>query len=86
MLSNVKKDIKNILITGATGVVGGRILLEILTTTDADVYCLIRAENNQQALARLANFLFAYDQAKQSQNMIHRIIPILGDTTQKILG
>ncbi|PHM26610.1 thioester reductase domain-containing protein [Xenorhabdus budapestensis] len=86
MLNHTKKDTKNILVTGATGVMGGRVLLEVLTTTDASVYCLIRAENNSQALARLADFLFTYDQEKRSRDQLHRIIPVLGDITKTDLG
>ncbi|PHM58471.1 SDR family oxidoreductase [Xenorhabdus sp. KK7.4] len=86
MLNNTQKDIKNILVTGATGVMGGRVLLEILMTTDANVYCLTRAENNQQALMRLEDFLFTYDPEKRSRDSLHRIIPVLGDITENNLG
>lgn len=86
MFDHNKKDVSSILLTGATGVMGGRILLEILTTTDIEVYCLIRAENSQQAIERLKGILFAYDQEKQSENTHHRIIPVLGDVSKKRLG
>ncbi|MGJ0638604.1 thioester reductase domain-containing protein [Xenorhabdus bovienii] len=86
MLDHTKKDARNILLTGATGVMGGRILLEILNTTDANVYCLTREENQQQALSRLEEFLFVYDQEKQHQYATQRIIPIFGDVSKKRLG
>ncbi|MGJ0625845.1 thioester reductase domain-containing protein [Xenorhabdus bovienii] len=86
MLDHTKKDARNILLTGATGVMGGRILLEILNTTDANVYCLTREENQQQALSRLEEFLFVYDQEKQRQYATQRIIPIFGDVSKKRLG
>ncbi|WP_086953266.1 thioester reductase domain-containing protein [Xenorhabdus innexi] len=86
MLQYTNKSIRNILITGATGVMGGRILLEILTTTDANVYCLIRAENNQQARERLEGFLFTYDKEQQCRDSVQRIIPVLGDITETNLG
>ncbi|MCP9267196.1 thioester reductase domain-containing protein [Xenorhabdus sp. XENO-1] len=86
MLDHTKKDARNILLTGATGVMGGRILLEILNTTDDNVYCLTREENQQQALSRLEEFLFVYDQEKQRQYATQRIIPIFGDVSKKRLG
>ncbi|MDX7990075.1 thioester reductase domain-containing protein [Xenorhabdus littoralis] len=86
MLDHTRKDIKNIFITGATGVMGGRVLFEILATTDTNIYCLIRAENDQQALERLEGFLFTYDKEQQCRNMIHRIIPVLGDVAKKNFG
>ncbi|MDR0217935.1 MAG: SDR family oxidoreductase, partial [Enterobacteriaceae bacterium] len=85
-MMNDKKSRQNILLTGATGVLGGRVLYEILSTTDARVYCLIRAENNAQALTRLENFLFTYDQEQQCRDKLQRIVPVLGDITQHHLG
>ncbi|PHM49885.1 SDR family oxidoreductase [Xenorhabdus miraniensis] len=86
MLNSGNKDIRNILLTGATGVLGGRILLEMLTTTGANIYCLMREADEQQALSRIKNILFVYDQEKKSHLFTHRIIPVLGDVSKKRLG
>ncbi|MDX7988466.1 NAD-dependent epimerase/dehydratase family protein [Xenorhabdus sp. 12] len=86
MLSHSNTDLKNILLTGVTGVVGGRLLFEILTTTDANVYCLIREADEQHALSRIKTILSVYDQEKQCESDIHRIIPVLGDVSEKYLG
>ncbi|PHM40687.1 SDR family oxidoreductase [Xenorhabdus szentirmaii] len=86
MLNQTQKEIKNIFITGATGVMGGRVLFESLMTTDADIYCLIRAENARQAQGRLEDFLFTYDKEQKCRNITHRIVPVLGDITEKNFG
>ncbi|AOM39407.1 thioester reductase domain-containing protein [Xenorhabdus hominickii] len=86
MLDHNKKDVRSILLTGATGVMGGRVLLEILTTTNIDVYCLIRAENHTQAMERLTDILSVYDEEKHSQQFLHRVIPVLGDVAKSRLG
>lgn len=83
---NVNQQVKNILLTGATGVLGGRILLEILLSTDACVYCLVRAASPQQALERLEQLLYTYDPERRSREHLWRVIPLIGDITQPRLG
>jgi thioester reductase-like protein len=78
---------QNIFITGVTGVVGGKILYEILISTQANVYCLMRGDDTQKARKRIVDILAVYD----PENTIYskfasRIIPILGDITERNLG
>ncbi|MEU4164780.1 amino acid adenylation domain-containing SDR family oxidoreductase [Actinoplanes sp. NPDC026670] len=42
-----------VLLTGATGFLGGYLLRQLVDTTDADIYCLVRAEDTEQARLRL---------------------------------
>ncbi|AJC65782.1 MULTISPECIES: thioester reductase domain-containing protein [Dickeya] len=86
MSTGLAPVVKNIFLTGATGVLGGRILLEILTTTQANVYCLVRADSAEQARIRLESVLFSYDVERISAGQLHRIIPVLGEVTHPQLG
>lgn len=78
---------KNIFLTGVTGVVGGRILYEILACTEAKVYCLVRAEDVQKAKRRIADILAIYD----PKNSLHlefelRVTAIVGDISKPKFG
>ncbi|MBT5988671.1 thioester reductase domain-containing protein, partial [bacterium] len=44
---------KYIFLTGATGFLGVFLLKELLETTSADIYCLVRSQNQQQVYDRL---------------------------------
>ena len=81
-----KTTVKNIFLTGATGVLGARLLMEILKSTDANVYCLSRDENHVQALERIKDLLFVYDPSRELEEQLWRIIPVSGDVSQENLG
>ncbi|MBQ4845992.1 non-ribosomal peptide synthetase [Pseudoalteromonas sp. MMG005] len=75
-------DIKSVLLTGATGFLGSHILKQLLDSTDAIIYCLVRANTVKQAQQRVK-------QAAQSYRLaidLHRIVPVLGDMEQPQLG
>jgi thioester reductase-like protein len=77
-------DPSAILLTGATGFIGAFLLDELLQQTQADIYCLVRAADISQAKQRIKNnleFYLIWDENKSS-----RIIPIVGDLTQPLLG
>lgn len=76
----------NILLTGATGVLGGRLLQEVLRTTDAMAYCLIRAADRDAARRRIEDVLSCYDEARTLAGEAWRIVPVLGDMSQPSLG
>ncbi|MBY0359354.1 MAG: amino acid adenylation domain-containing protein [Candidatus Obscuribacterales bacterium] len=44
---------KNILLTGASGFLGARLLVELLKRCSAQIYCLVRARDQRSAMARL---------------------------------
>jgi thioester reductase-like protein len=70
----------NIFLTGATGVVGGRILMEILRYTAADCRCLVRAKDPMHADQRLAGILKIYGMPQQEYRTYQgRIHSVLGD-------
>ncbi|KTD43672.1 non-ribosomal peptide synthetase [Legionella quateirensis] len=74
---------KNILITGVTGFLGAHMLFELLNTTEAQIYCLIRASSKEEALHRIVMKQKHYKLVPAHSN---RIIPVLGDLNQPQLG
>ncbi|WP_338848533.1 thioester reductase domain-containing protein [Massilia sp. W12] len=79
-------SLKNVLLTGATGVLGGRLLQELLLSTQCNVHCLVRAKDEAQGLERIKEVLFAYDEAGLLSNQVNRIRPVLGDVSQPQFG
>jgi len=77
----------NIFLTGATGVVGGRILMEILRYTGSDCHCLVRAKDRMHARTRLAGMLKTYGMPEQEYRTCQkRIHPVLGDIALERFG
>lgn len=54
------KEIKNVLLTGATGFLGIHILKELIDKKDVSVYCLLRGKDGITAMQRLKTMLFYY--------------------------
>jgi thioester reductase-like protein len=84
-------QIKNILLTGATGVLGGHILKTFLSQhineNDSHIYCLIRGNTAQECIDKIVKILNAYSQEKINFHQIaHRITIIPGDITEKNFG
>jgi myxalamid-type nonribosomal peptide synthetase MxaA len=75
---------KAVLLTGATGYLGAFILAELLTRTSADVYCLVRAKDDQQALDRLRDVMRGY--LVWDESLASRIRPLAGDLGRPRLG
>jgi amino acid adenylation domain-containing protein/thioester reductase-like protein len=75
---------QSLLITGASGFLGAFILQELLQTTTADIYCLVRANNIAEATHKIQVNL------ERSQlwsgALPSRVIPVLGDLAQPRLG
>src|SRR5260221_2661562 len=77
------RDPRDILLTGATGILGAHLLHDLCTHTDAVVWCLVRAQDEAEAARRLqANFASYYDKPLN----FRRIRPLAGDMTQPLLG
>ncbi|MBD2524477.1 thioester reductase domain-containing protein [Nostoc sp. FACHB-133] len=73
-----------ILLTGATGFLGAFLLQELLLKTQADVYCLVRSTDAESGKMRIQNNLESY--GIWYDNFADRIIPVLGDLSQPLLG
>jgi thioester reductase-like protein len=73
-----------IFLTGTTGFVGSFVLRELLDRTDAEIYCLARAADDQAARVRIEQNLRSY--GIWDDTRAHRIIPIAGDLGRPSFG
>lgn len=76
---------KNVFMTGTTGFLGSRLLLELLRRTDAKFYCHVRASNDESGLKRIQHAVSIHGQVLTEQDK-KRIVPVPGDLTAKNLG
>lgn len=84
------KAIKNVLLTGGTGFLGVYIIAEILKTTQAEIYCLVRPKRGEDSKKRIENQMKRYqvwgeDEAWQS-GFASRLHVVDGDVTLPRLG
>jgi thioester reductase-like protein len=73
-----------VLLTGATGFLGGFLLRELLQQTRAQVHCLVRAADATAARARLSSQLDA--SGAWDRRLLARVIPVVGDLGRPRLG
>ncbi len=74
-----------VLVTGATGFLGAFLVARLLRSTDAVVYCLVRAANAEQARTRVMDGLAAHG-IRIDVAMSERIIGVVGDLSAPRLG
>ena len=73
----------NIFLTGATGLVGGELLVTLAKRTDVNrIYCLIRAKSIEEAATRLEKVCNIHDDHYDPD----RIIPVLGNLFDEALS
>jgi len=76
-----------ILLTGVTGVIGGRVLLELLARTDRRVYCLVRDRDGVSALERMRRILTVYDDGHLLPvDWQNRVVALSGELTKPACG
>ncbi len=91
-IADIQKDIKkpakaqNILLFGATGFLGVHLLYELLTTTDYNIYCLIRRKNNSNPCDRLKEKLKFYFPNENFEKYKNRIIILEGNLLDEHFG
>jgi amino acid adenylation domain-containing protein/thioester reductase-like protein len=73
-----------VLLTGATGFVGRFLLEELLRTTQATIYCVVRAKSDEQAGERIRRTLEKWDLWRSEY--APRIIALAGDLCADRLG
>jgi thioester reductase-like protein len=73
-----------ILLTGATGFLGAFLLKELLHQTEANIYCLVRADDTESGKKKIQNNLKYYSLWEEERSS--RIIPIIGNLSQPTLG
>ncbi|MFE2509922.1 thioester reductase domain-containing protein [Streptomyces naganishii] len=76
---------RRILLTGATGFLGSHMLLDLLRHSDAHVYCLVRAADEEAAAARLGEALKGY-RLPWSAEVRRRVTVLPGDIRRPRLG
>ena len=68
----------NIFLTGASGFLGGELLVELAKRTDVDrIYCLVRAQSNEAALIRITKVFNLHNDFFDAK----KIIPVVGELT-----
>jgi thioester reductase-like protein len=78
---------KTVFLTGATGVLGGRILADLLQSTSSRIYCLARGKDPAHCRQRVRSLLRVYDPgAKLEPEFLARVSVLGGDVTQERLG
>ncbi|MBC7690572.1 MAG: thioester reductase domain-containing protein [Methylotenera sp.] len=78
---------KTVFLTGATGVLGGRILKDLLQSTSSRVYCLARGDDSLHCQERVRSFLRVYDADDSLQaEFTSRVNVLQGDVSQERLG
>lgn len=75
---------KAIFLTGATGFLGAFLLQELLLKTQATIYCLVRSTDSDLGKMRIQKNLENY--GIWDENLSFRIIPVIGDLAQPLLG
>ncbi|TAK90230.1 MAG: NAD-dependent epimerase/dehydratase family protein [Burkholderiaceae bacterium] len=78
---------KTVFLTGATGVLGGSILKDLLQSTSSRIYCLARGKDLVHCQERVRSFLRVYDANGALESaFLSRVIVLWGDVTQDRLG
>lgn len=86
-LDKVRRKPENILLTGATGFLGSRLLKELLADLDIKtIYCLVRAKDQASALKRIDSALSKQGLPILSMAEQRRVCPVLGDLSKPGLG
>ncbi len=75
---------QHIFLTGATGFVGAFLLARLLTTTEAMVFCLVRATSDQDGQERIRTALTEY--GVWDPALSERIVPVVGTLSRPRLG
>lgn len=75
----------HIMLTGVSGLIGIHLLEELLLHTQAEVYCLIRARNEYDALLKIDETARRFKVELRTE-LKKRIIPVPGDLTLPDLG
>jgi len=78
---------RTVFLTGATGVLGGRLLKDIFQLTSARVYCLVRGSNLAHCQERVRSFVRLYDtDGRLEPEILSRLTVLQGDVTQDRFG
>ena len=77
---------QTVFLTGASGILGSRVLIEILTSTACHVICLMRDKDGEEACRRLVSALRVYDPNFEWKDFSQRVQVVLGDVSHEGFG
>ncbi|HHV28103.1 MAG TPA: amino acid adenylation domain-containing protein [Clostridium sp.] len=77
-------EMENILLTGSTGFIGRFLLHELLCSTDAKIYCLLKGNSEEEAFDRQKQILVSNGLWKEEY--ANRIIALPGDLSRPRFG
>ena len=80
-LKGEKRNIGNIMLTGATGYMGAHLLAQYLTEESGTAYCMVRKGRYKTAKERLFNMMFYYFGEKFEEQIQNRVEVFNGDVT-----
>jgi nucleoside-diphosphate-sugar epimerase len=86
---SMKRSSRTVLLTGVTGFIGGAIAIELLTTTDVEILCLVREADGMPGNARLEAALRASAEMygiEIDDDQLRRCHPLVGDITEPFAG
>jgi thioester reductase-like protein len=76
-----------VFLTGATGVLGGSLLKELLQSTTSQIYCLARGQDPRHCFERVRSALRVYDPHGRLESQFRaRVVTLSGDVTQADFG
>ncbi|MEU4568325.1 amino acid adenylation domain-containing protein [Micromonospora sp. NPDC023956] len=79
-----RREIRSVLVSGATGFVGSRLVHELLTTTDVRVHCLTRGTDDTEATARVVRALA--DRGLWAPHLADRLAGYAADLSRPAVG
>jgi thioester reductase-like protein len=85
----MKRPSRTVLLTGVTGFIGGAIAIELLSTTDVEILCLVREAEGVPPDARLEAALRASAEMyglEIADGELGRCHPLVGDITEPFAG
>ena len=80
-LKGEKRNIGNIMLTGATGYMGAHLLAQYLTEENGTAYCMVRKGRYKTAKERLFNMMFYYFGERFEEQIEKRVEVFDGDVT-----
>ena len=83
-LKGERRQLGNVLLTGATGYLGIHILRELIDSDAEKIYCLVRGKTQEKAENRLRTLLYYYFGQSFKELFGKRLHVILGDVTEDL--
>ena len=83
-MNGERKELGNVLLTGATGYLGIHVLKELIDSDAKTITCLVRGKSQEDAERRVRNLLFYYFSRRFDDLFNKRIFVVQGDVTSDI--